>query len=155
MGTDLPQPARIRTTFYNVVVMHYDFDYTTLQLIAEMAGVDIRIMDRMFTSVAIRRSDAEKLLATFSEYTQESWTLDNVKVALYPTFADLYTLHQLDLDTLSTHSEIARTVIDKMLCDVPVAEREAHLVLQVVSRLSQQTYTLDTVDVKLAEVTDE
>jgi hypothetical protein len=140
-----------KTTFYNLVVMQYNYNATDLQKIAEMAGVSEDIINRMFTSVAIKREDAKKLLQAFSEYTQDKWSLDNVKIALFPTFADLHTLHQFDLNVLSTGSGVEYTVIDMMLANHPVPEAAARLVLQTASHLSGQHYTLDNVDVKLIE----
>src|SRR5215469_13585363 len=109
-------------TFYNVVLMH-ELDYPTLQGIAQMAGVDISIMDAMFTCVAIHRVDALKILAAFSKYTGESYTLENVRVALHSTLSEIVENHNLNLTTLSTQSKVSITVIDMMLCDQPVPIR--------------------------------
>ena len=79
----IPQPTppipAIKPTFFNVVAL-YDFDYTTLELLTTMAGVEQHIVNMMYTTVAIHRADAAKILAAFSEYTQYTYTFDNVKV---------------------------------------------------------------------------
>lgn len=69
-------------TFYNVVTMRYNYDYTDLQQIAEKADISEDIINEMFVGVAIHRTDAEKILAAFSQHTGETWNLNNVQVAL-------------------------------------------------------------------------
>lgn len=140
----------IKPTFYNLVVLH-DFDYPTLQRIAQMAGVEEDIVSAMFTTNPIYRADAEKILAAFSEYTQQSYTLDNVRVALLPTFDQIYTTHNLDFTKLATAAGVPHAIIDMLLVNEPVPVRDAGLVLAVVSRLVGRSYTLDDVDLKLAD----
>jgi hypothetical protein len=151
--SSIPQPTPpipvIKPTFFNAVVLH-DFDYPTLQLIATMAGVEEYVISAMFTTTAIHRADAEKILTAFSEYTQESYTLDNVRVALHPTFSDIVDVHKLDTSVLSTRSGVPIAIIDMMLCDEPVPIKEARLVLQMASRASNHDYSLENVDVKLS-----
>lgn len=150
----IPQPIPpipvIKPTFFNVVSL-YDFDYTTLELIATMAGVEQYIVNAMYTTVAIHRADAEKILVAFSEYTQETYTFDNVKVALHPTFNDIVEAHKLDTSTLSTGSGAPIAFVDMMLCDEPVPIKEARLVLQMASLMTKHAYTFENVDVQLTE----
>jgi hypothetical protein len=152
--TPIPQPIPpipvIKPTFFNLVVMH-DYDYPTLQLIATMAGVEKYVVSAMFTTVAVHCADAEKILAAFSEYTQETYTFDNVKVALHPTFSDIVETHKLDTSVLAAHSAVPLAIVDMMLCDEPVPVNEARLVLQAASGLFRHDYTLDNVDIALSQ----
>jgi hypothetical protein len=149
------QPVPLKQTFYNLVVLR-EYDYPILQLIAKMAGVEEYIVSAMFTTVAVHRADATKVLTAFSEYTQQTYTFDNVKVALHPTFTELATAYQLDLSLLAQEAGVSYTVIDNLLIDQPIPIPDARLVLQAASRLSGQTYTFDNVDLQLTngETTD-
>jgi hypothetical protein len=140
----------IKPTFYNLVVLH-DFDYPTLQVIAQMAGVEEDIVSAMFTTNPIYRADAEKILVAFSEYTGHAYTLDTVRVALLPTFEQIYTTHNLDFAKLATAAGVPHAIIDMLLVNEPVPIRDAGLVLAVISRLVGRSYTLDDVDLKLTD----
>lgn len=153
MNTDASQPAKLKPTFYNIFLM-YDLDYPILQTIANMAHVDKSIIEAMFVSVAIHRADAEKILTAFSTYTGKTWIFDDMKIALFPTFAHIYTTHQLDFVTLATDTDVPHATIDMMLSGEPVSEREARLVLQTVTRQTGHHYTLENVDVQLTENCD-
>jgi hypothetical protein len=74
-----------------------------------------------------------------------------VKVALFPTFAALHTLHQFDLAILSTSSGISFDIISMMLRDEPVPMKEARSVLHAASQQTGQHYNVTNVDVKLTE----
>ena len=144
-----PLPV-IKPTFYNAVLL-YNVDYPTLQTLATKAGVTQDVMDAMFTSVAIHRVDAKKILAVFSEYTGVTWNLDNVRVGLLPTFEDICTQHGLDRLLLATQSDVPYAVFDMMLTQTPVSREAATRVLAQVSRETGKTYTLDMVDMVLEE----
>src|SRR5579864_7367538 len=126
MNTDATEPAKPRPRFYDVCLM-YDLDYPTLQAIADKAGVDKSIIEAMFVSVAIHRADALKILSAFSEHMGKTWTFDDMKVALLPTFEEIYTTHQLDCALLATDSSVAYATIDMMRTSEPVSERDARL----------------------------
>ena len=83
----------------------------------------------------------------FSEHTGEKWSFNNVKVELMPTFAELHAKHQFDLARLATSAGVPFATIDMMLSAHAVTRQDAMLVLQMVSRLAGEIYTLDTVDV--------
>jgi hypothetical protein len=136
--------------FYDLCLT-YEFDDQALQEIANISGMHKSVVDAMFVSVLVRRADALKVLAAFSQYTGKAWNLDNVKVALIPTFQELHTTHNFDLATLSTHSGVPLTTLDMLLNDQPIPTRDARLVLQMASRLTGQDYTLETVDIKLTD----
>ena len=105
--------------------------------------------DSMIRECCIRRVDAEKILAAFSAYTGGTWSFDNVKVALLPTFSDLHTIHNFNLDTLAKDAGVPYAVLDMMLTGHAVSPQDAHLVLQIASRLASKHYTLETVDIPL------
>ena len=147
----LPPPSPlpvIKPTFYNAVLL-YNVDYPTLQEIAKRANVTQETMNNMFTSVAIHRVDAKKILAAFSEYTGVTWTLDNVRVGLLPTFEDICTQHRLDGLSLATESDVPYAVFDMMLTGTPVSSEDAQRVLAEVRRETGKTYTFDNVDIVL------
>ena len=145
-----PQPTtqQAKQLFYNICVA-YDLDDQALQDIANMAGVHKGIVNTMFVSIAVRRVEAEKVLVAFSEYTGKKWTLSNVKVALMPTFADLHATHQFDLARLATSAGVPFTTIDMILSGHAVPQQDAMLILQMVSRLTGEISTLDTIDVPI------
>ena len=145
---ELPQPTK--QLFYNLCVA-YDLDDQALQKIADMAGVHKGVVNTMFVSIAVRRVEAEKAIRTFSAYTGKTWTLSNVKVALMPTFADLHATHHFDLARLATSAGVPFATIDMMLSGHAVIQQDAMLILQMVSRLAGEVYTLDTVDVLIDE----
>ncbi len=130
----------------------YNFDYQAMQSIAKKAGVPKRVVDAMSVSVAVRRQDASSALAALGDLTGQTWTLNNVKVVLFPTFAGLHTLHQFDLAILSTASGVSFDIISRMLLDEPVPMNQARLVLRAASKqVGQMWYTLNNVDVKLSD----
>ena len=148
MEKESPKPAKPR--FYEICQIH-NFDYKAMQALADKAGVPKEIVDRMAVSAAVRRAQAIAVLAALSNLTSQTWTLDNVKVALLPTFQNLHTVYQFDLAILSTKSGISFDTIGKMLNSEPVTKEEARLVLLAASRQSGLNYTVNNVDVKLAK----
>jgi hypothetical protein len=112
-------------------------------------GADVRVMLKMIEGKMVPRADAEKVLVAFSEYTKQAWSLDNVQVALMPTFADLHRLHKFDLARLATDADLPYTVLDMMLAGHSVSLQDVRLVLQMASRLAGKQYTLETVDIPL------
>jgi hypothetical protein len=136
---------------FSEVCQMYNLDYQAMQAIADKARLPKDIVDAMAVSVAVRRVDASSVLAALSDLTDQTWTLDNVKVALFPTFADFHTIHQFDLAILSTASGVSFDVISNMLRCEPVPMNQARLVLRAASKQAGQMYTLNNVDVKLPE----
>ena len=53
-----------------------------LHALAAIAGVSKETVEQMVTGIAVRRADAIAVLAAFSRFTVEKWTLDNVEVSL-------------------------------------------------------------------------
>ena len=145
-----PQPAtqQAKQLFYNICLA-YEFDDETLQKLADMAKVHKSVVDAMFVSFSVHRAEAEKVLVAFSEYTHQAWSLNNVRVALMPTFADLHAKHSFDLATLSTGAGVPAHLIDMMLEAHPVPQQDAMLILQMASRLTGEISTLDTIDVPI------
>ena len=148
MEKELPESEKKR--FYEVCQMH-QLDSQAMQGLADRARVPKDTVDAMAVSVAVRRMDALSVLAALSDLTSQTWTLDNVKVALLPTFADFHRIHQFDLAILSTTSGVSFDVISNMLRCEPVPMNQARLVLRAASKQAGQTYTLNNVDVKLPE----
>lgn len=144
MNTDMPQSPKPR--FYDICS---NLDYHILLDIANKVGLTKNVMDAMLMSIAIHQSDAKQILAAFSQHTGTAWTLDNVKVALLPTFKDLHAKHAFDLELLSTEAGVPFAIIDMMLYDEPVPKKEARLVLRVLTKETGQNYTFEDVDVQL------
>jgi hypothetical protein len=122
-----------------------------MQALADLAGLPKQVVNAMSVSVVVRRAHALKVLAALGSVTGQTWTLDNVKVALMPSFQDFHTLHQFDLAILSTASGVSFDIISMLLRDEPVPIKEARSVLQAASKQTGQHYTLDNVDVRLTE----
>lgn len=148
MEKESPQPGKPR--FFEVCQM-YNLDYQAMQGIADTARVPKHIVDAMSVSVAVRRAHASSVLAALGDHTGQTWTLDNVQVALLPTFQNVHMLHQFDLVILSTASGVSFDLIAMMLRDEPVSMKEAKSVLKAASQQTGQTYTVRNVDVKLTE----
>jgi hypothetical protein len=127
------------------------FNSQKLQNIANTSGVSIGTIEAMCNGTAVARSDAEKVLEAFSQFTQSKWTLDNVAVQVLPTFADLYEAHKFDAASLSIQAGIPIVIVDQMLCDEPVSKGHARSVLQTLSSLLGRSYTLENVAVKLSD----
>jgi hypothetical protein len=148
---ELQQPTQPPSIlFYNLCLM-YNFTYQSLKKLAETAGVPRSTVDAMFLGNAVRRAEAEKVLEAFSALVHQAWTFESVKVLLLPTFADLHTQHQFDIERLATSAGVPYATLDLMRSGDLVTREEAHLVLQTVSRLTGKQYTLETVDVPLVE----
>ena|SRR2546429_356385 len=148
MGQELPQQVKLR--FSEVCQMH-NLDYQAMQSIADHAGLPKHVVDAMSVSVAVRRMYAVKVLQALSDQTGQTWTLDNVKVALLPTFQNFHCLHQFDLAILSTVSGVSFDIIGMMLNNEPVPMKDARSVLQAASQQTGQRYTVTNVDVKLTD----
>jgi len=146
MNTEPSQTAKPR--FFDVCIIYVP-DYTVLEDIAKSSGVDMSIMGKMFAHEAIHRVYAEKILLALSQYVKQTYkvdqtyTLENTRVALFPTIAELVTTHNLDISTLAKYE-----VIDKLLADEPIPEQEARRILETISRETGQAYTLENVDVR-------
>jgi hypothetical protein len=146
MDNEPSQSAKPR--FYEVCQM-YHLKYQNMQDISNNAGLSKQVIDAMSVSVAVKRVHAIKILAALSEHTGKTWTLNDVKIVLLPTFQDLHTLHQFDLEVISTTSGISFDIIGMMLRNEPVPVEEAKPVLRAASKQTGQTYTITNVDVKL------
>jgi hypothetical protein len=136
--------------FSEICQMHH-LDYQAMQGLADKAGLPKHAVDCMSVSVAVRREDALKILEALSEHTSQTWTLDMVKVALLPTFADFHSIHQFDLAILSTTSGVSFDTISMMLRGEPVPMKEARFVLMAASKQTGQHYRVTNIDVKLTE----
>lgn len=134
---------------FSEVCQRYHLDYQAMQEIARSAGVPKDVVDAMAVSTAVRRDQARKVLAVLSERTGETWTLDNVHVAILPTFKDFHAFHQFDLAILSTTSGVSFDTIDRMLRGEPISEHEAIRILQAASRQTRLYYKFTNVDVAL------
>lgn len=146
---NLPAILGTKPTFY-VVFLSYHYDDEILDKLAGMAKVPIAAVRDMFSSIAIRRKEAEKILVAFSEVTGKTWTFDNVKVSLLPTFKEVCTTHGLDIYKLAMESNrIPYAVFDMMLEGEPVSEIDARLALQRLTFATNLQYTLYNVDVAL------
>jgi hypothetical protein len=141
-------PTSGKTRFYEICQM-YNLDSQAMQALADKAGVPKQVVDHMAVSVAVRRMHASSVLAALGDLTGQTWTLDNVKVILLPTFADLHTLHQFDLAILSTTSGVSFDRISMLLRDEPVSMKEAGPILQAASQQTGHHYSLTNVDMKM------
>lgn len=148
MNTSTTQPAK--PSFYNICTIH-KLNSQKLQKIATTSGVPVSTIEAMCNGAAVTRSDAEKVLAAFSQFTQSHWTLNNVNVLVLPTFADLYEVYEFDTTDLSVQSGIPLVIVDQMLCDEKVAKDAAVKVLQTLSSQTGHNYSLDTVVVQLSD----
>jgi hypothetical protein len=136
--------------FYNICIEH-QFNSQKLQEIATLSGVSMGVIEAMCNGSAVGRTDAEKVLAAFSQFTHCTWTLNNVNVLVLATFADLYEVHEFDTASLSIQAGIPIVIVDQMLCDEKVAKGHARSVLQTLSSLLGRSYTLENVAVKLSD----
>lgn len=141
-----PSPPQAKRLFYNLCV-EYELYYEDLEALAEAANVHMSVVGDMFVTVAVKRVEAEKVLTAFSEHTGTTWTMNTVRVALMQTFADLHATHHFDLSQLAIDAGVLYTAIKRMLRGEAVTPQEARLVLQMVSRITSEHYTLETVDV--------
>ena len=72
---------RAMPSFYDICITH-SFNSQKLQQIATISGVLMNTIEAMCNVTPIARSDAEKTLAAFSQFTHSTWTLENVAVKL-------------------------------------------------------------------------
>jgi len=139
----------IKVTFYNSCSM-YGIDEQTLSVIAQMAGIDPSIVTAMYRGGAVRRGDATKIVQALSDYTEAKWTLDNMLLALLPTFAEILGLHKnLDLTKVASIAGVAYALLEMMTVYEPVPENEARYVLSALSQETGNNYSLDTVDIAI------
>ena len=152
METPRPQiPKKMGNQLFYNLCLAYGLDLQVMQEIADSAQVPISIVGQMFVNLAVRRAYAESVLAAFSERVGVTWTLDTVKVALLPTFADLQHLYQFDLNILVRTAGVEMQILKAMLKGEPVHHQEAYFVIQAVSRITRERYSLETVDVPVEE----
>ena len=142
----MAEPSQ-KPRFYDLCIIYVP-DYTVLEEIAKNASVDISIIGKMFVHEVIHRVDAEKVLAAFSQYVKQTYTLENTRVALFPSFPEITVKHSLDLSTLA----IPYPSIEKLLVDEPISEQEAKDILLIISKETGQDYTLDNTDIRIEEV---
>lgn len=147
--SNVPQPTA-RQLFYDLCVV-YGLDDNALQELANRAGIPKSVVDNMFVSVMVPRAEAQKVLDAFGAMTAHVWSLENVKVAITPTFAELCTTYEFDRSHLAVIADISSTIIDAMLAGHPVSSQDARLVLQRVSQMAGQHWDLETVDIPISD----
>jgi len=76
-----PSTQRAKLSFYDVCINH-SFNSQKLREIATASGVSFAVIEAMCNGSPVARSDAEKVLAAFSQFVQSNWTLDNVDIPL-------------------------------------------------------------------------
>jgi len=140
---------------FSEVCQRYHLDYQAMQAIAEKASVPKKVVDAMSVSSAVHRGRAESVLAALSEYTHDTWTLENVHVAVLPTFQDFHTFYQFDLAILSTASGIPFDTVDRMLRGEPITLYQARRIMQAASQQSRLCYRFYNVDVKLSDAEED
>jgi hypothetical protein len=143
----------VKPTFSDLI-QGFNPDIYAIEEIRDDAEVPHFIVDDMSQGKPVRRSDAIKVLNALSLYylVEEPWTLDNVKVELFPTFQEIVTTHGLDLANLATCAGVSYTIIESLLLDQPIPEDKARLLLQMASRMSEHIYRLEQVDLKIEGV---
>ena len=144
------QEEQTKPTLYEVLQI-YDFGLPLRDVVVAMGRVKEEIAEAMLSLDMVHRIHARAVLAGLSEVTGVAWTLDNVKIALIPTFNDFHTLYQFDLELLSRQSGVSLVLINAMLRSEPIPQKVALAVLQAASQQTGQTYTLQNVDVNLEE----
>ena len=72
-----------RPRFYDLCKM-YSVDGLTLQALSDKSGVPESVVEAMFLDTPVKRADAEKVLAAFSQITGYTRNLENTRVALTP-----------------------------------------------------------------------
>jgi len=149
MEKESPQPGLPR---FSEVCRRYQLDYQAMQAIARSAGVSKEVVDAMSVSRAVHRGRAERVLAALSEYTHDTWTLENVQVAVLPLFQAFHALYHFDLTLLSILSGVAFDTVDRMLRGEPVTMYEARRIMQAATQQSRLCYKFCNVDVKLSDM---
>jgi hypothetical protein len=139
-----------KEVFYNLCVEHNVY-HTAQIALAERASVEKDVIGAMFLSNAVRRADAEKVLEAFSYMTGETYTLDNVQVALLPTFAELHAKHQFDLIRITRITGIPYATLDMMRARQKVTRHDALVILQMASYQAREDLNLENVDVPIFE----
>jgi hypothetical protein len=76
--SEIPKP-----TFHDLYNF-YHLDYDDLQLIVKGAGVLKNVVDKMFLSKPVKRSDAVAVLAALSQMVVATWTIDMMTVPVLP-----------------------------------------------------------------------
>jgi hypothetical protein len=127
----------------------YQLDDQALQEIVDISGVSRSVVDSLVAGNPVERAEALIVLEVLSQRTGHVWNLDNVKVPLIPTLADLSVSPGFDANLLSQQAGVPFAVVDQMLCDHPVSKSDAMKILDALSKKSGQLYTLDTVSVQL------
>ena len=145
----MDESPKIAKPLFSETSLPYYQDEHILGIISKTA--DVQVMLKMIEGKKVRRADALKVLAAFSAYTKETWDLNNVQVALMPTFAELHAIHQFDLASLANGAIVPIATINMMLAGQPVTQRDASLVLQAASNLANEHLTIESVDVPLIE----
>lgn len=145
---------KVQTTkpSFKDICTEHKFDIQKWQKLATTSGVPFETVEAMCNGTAVPRADAERVLTAFSEFTHSTWTLNNLTVLVHLTFADLYELHQFDTVSLSELAHVPLAIVDQMLCGEPVSKDAAQSVLQALSNLLGQSYSLETVVVKLSDI---
>jgi hypothetical protein len=80
MGIEEARPRHTRPRFYDLCLMYN----LSLQDVEKQAGVSSSVVEALFLGNPVRRSDAEKVLATVSECTGVTYHLDSTTVPLLP-----------------------------------------------------------------------
>jgi len=139
----------IKTTFYNACAL-YGLDEQTLDILATMAGVNLDIVTAMYWGNAVKRGNATKIVQALSDYTGAKWTLDNMLIAIIPTFAEILTLHKnLDLTKIAIIAGVSYALLDMMRVGKPVPAQQARYVLRALSQETGTSYTLENVDIEV------
>jgi hypothetical protein len=143
----------VKPTFSDLL-QSFNPDIYAIEDIRDDADVPYFIVDALLQGKPVRRRDVRKVLDALSVYylVEELWTLDNVKVELFPTFQEIVTTHGLDLVELARCAGVPYTIIESLLRDQPIPEDEARLLFQMVSRMSEHIYRLEQVDIKIEGV---
>lgn len=130
----------------------YNLNDENLATIAIMAKVSREVVDSMYDGSPVRHGDAMKALAAFSEQVGVAWTLGETSIpVILPTFSDLCTLHQVNIEALALYACMSINVLKAMISGEPVGRSDAIRALSALSIQCGQGYTLDNVAVKLIE----
>ena len=139
-----------------------DYFCTTLPSLAERACVDRAIIEAMIIDEPVSREDAQRVLEAFSQCTGKQVTLEMVDVTLQSwevsmavqkkwTFMQLRDKHHFGIVPLAQQAAVHSAIVYRMLLGEAVPRASAIAVLNALSEGVGEVYTLETVEIKLAE----
>lgn len=117
--------------------------------LAQQTGIPQSTFRLMLNYQPVFRRIAYKVLAELSTQLHQEYTLESTDIPLIPNFSQTLGILDIVPGELAENAGVTTNTVLLMIADKPVFQQYAEKVLSALSAMTQQSYSLENVDVNI------